>query len=99
VAFLFQLELITCWQRQQLEQMRRQQELEQKPQQQVREQRQEQLALLFYHKQRERQQPRGSPTGAILSCQFSFNGIKQFLEIAMVCTMTEPMESPPLAQP
>ena len=77
--------------------MRQQQE--QKLQQQVLEQQQEQLVLLFYHKQRERQQPRGSPTGAILSCQVSLNGIKQFLEIVMVCTMTELMESPPRTQP
>jgi hypothetical protein len=72
VAFLFQSELITCWQRQQLEQQQMRQQLEQKLQQQVLELQQEQLVLLFYHKQRERQQPRGSPTGAILSCQFSF---------------------------
>lgn len=91
----------------QLEQKRQQQvQLEQKHQQlelELEQQRvlelEQELVLLFFHKQRERQQPRGSPTGAILSCQFSFNGIKQFLEIVMVYTMTELMESPPLAQP
>jgi len=77
--------------------MRQQQErLEQMRQQ--REQQQElvlvqELVLLFYRKRQERQQPRWSPTGAILSCQFSLNGIKQFLEIVMVCTMTGLQES------
>lgn len=60
--------------------------------------REQELVLLFYRKRQERQQPKWSPTGAILSCQFSLNGIKQFLEIVMVCTMTELMESPPRAQ-
>ncbi|MBU6224083.1 MAG: hypothetical protein KGP13_04565 [Burkholderiales bacterium] len=92
------------WMLVQLEQKRQQQvQLEQKHQQLELEQQrvlelEQELVLLFFHKQRERQQPRGSPTGAILSCQFSFNGIKQFLEIVMVYTMTELMESPPLAQ-
>jgi len=78
--------------------MRQQQVQEQKPQQQELVQQQEQLVLLFCHKQREQQQPKGSPRGAILSCQISLNGIKQFLEIVMVCTMTELMESPPHTQ-
>jgi hypothetical protein len=98
---LFQLELITCWQRrlEQMGQMHQQQEQMRQQQALVQEQQLEQLAVLSYHKQRERQQPRGSPTGAILSCQFSFSGIKQFLEIVMACTMTELMELPPEAQP
>jgi len=71
----------------QLEQMRQQQEQQQEL---VLEQ---ELVLLFYRKRQERQQPRWSPTGAILSCQFSLNGIKQFLEIVMACTMTGLKES------
>ena len=76
-----------------LEQMRQKQ-----GQQQLVLVREQELVLLFYRKRQERQQPKWSPTGAILSCQFSLNGIKQFLEIVMVCTMTELMESPPRAQ-
>jgi len=57
-------------QQERLEQMRQQQEL---VLQQVLEQLQE-LGLLFYRKQRERRQLGESPTGAILSCQFSLNG-------------------------
>jgi hypothetical protein len=85
--------------------MRQKQErLEQMRQQLVQERLQErvlvqELVLLFYRKRQVRQQPKWSPTGAILSCQFSLYGIKQFLEIVTVYTMTELLESPPLTQP
>ena len=65
-------------QQEQLVQKRQQQEqLVQKHQQQVQVQEQvlvQELVLLFYRKRQVRQQPKWSPTGAILSCQFSLNG-------------------------
>ena len=53
-----------------LVQMRQQQEQEQLLEQVL----EQELVLLFYRKRQEQQQPRWSPTGAILSCQFSLNG-------------------------
>jgi hypothetical protein len=50
--------------------------LQQLEQQQVQQERRQQQGLLFYRKQRERQQPRESPTGAIFSCEFSLKGMK-----------------------
>jgi hypothetical protein len=63
---------ITCWRLQkqvQQVQMRQQQE----PRHLEQEQQERQQELLFYRKRREQQQPRGSPAGAIFSCQFSFD--------------------------
>jgi hypothetical protein len=53
-----------------LVQMRRQQE----PMPLQQEQLERQQGLLFYRKQQEQQQPKGSPAGAFFSCQFSFDG-------------------------
>jgi hypothetical protein len=78
VAFAFIRGRITCWRLRKLEQQERQQlhqMLEQQLQKQERQlvqlERLPQQELLFYRKQREQQQPGGSPTGAIFSCQFS----------------------------
>ena len=56
--------------------MRQQQEpkLQQREQRLEQQERLQQQELLFYRKQREQQQPGGSPTGAIFSCQFSLKG-------------------------
>jgi hypothetical protein len=70
--FCFSTRLITCWQLQKLERLGQQrQKLVQKRLPQEREQQELQQELLFYRKQRGQQQRRGSPTGAIFSCQFS----------------------------
>jgi hypothetical protein len=70
--FCFSTWLITCWQLQKLGQQEQQrQKLVQKRLPQEREQQERQQELLFYRKQPKQQQRRGSPTGAIFSCQFS----------------------------
>jgi hypothetical protein len=96
VAFALIRGRITCWRLQKQERQRQKQEQQLQKQQQLEQQeRLQQQELLFYRKQREQQQPRGSPTGAIFSCQFSLKdeGIKQFSKIATVFTMTELMTS------
>ncbi len=73
VAFKLARKRIICWRLQkQVRQQQMRQQQEQKQLQQV--QRVQQQELLFYRKQREQQQPRGSPTGAFFSYQFSFDG-------------------------
>jgi len=72
VAFQSARKRITCWQRQKQEQrvpMRQQQ-----VQKQLQQVQQVQQGLLFYRRQREQQQPKGSPAGAFYSYQFSFDG-------------------------
>jgi len=97
VAFALIRGRITCWRLQKQERQRQKQvqQRQKREQQQEQQERLQQQGLLFYRKQREQQQPRGSPTGAIFSCQFSLKdeGIKQFSKIATVFTMTELMTS------
>ena len=73
VAFESARKRITCWRLQkQVQRVQMRQQQEQRQLQQV--QQVQQQELLFYRKQQEQQQPRGSPAGAFFSYQFSFDG-------------------------